>query len=517
MPETATAVASAPPAHFYVPEGARFTIADEIADLMVDLGYQVEEPERLACRALYAQQANGDWIGLESGIAAGRQNIKTATMVAGAIHDLWVQDVPKVNWTAHEFKTSTLTFQDEFKRLVEEHSWLSRRVKKIRESHVSMGIDLVNGAKLNFLARSKRSGRGMGTHRLYGDEALFWTDMQLGAIVPTMSARRNAHLVHGGSPGMLASEPWRNLRDRGRSRLDPYLGWIEWGSERKPCLREDCTHAPGSDGCQLDDEHVWWLGNPALDRRITRDYVRQERLSLPVAEFMRERCAWWEDPPNASTRPRIIDMERWAELATETIVADGARVAVGIDKSWDRKRTWVATAAKLPDERIVVQVVNPTRIPKADPDASQERAYPAGDGWVKERLKQLREKWNPVASGAQDGNVPVASVAEDLKGTEDFDGWFRILTFQELGMAYGTFLEAVKAGTVVHIGQQQLTGAIDAAVERKLGEVTVPDRLNSEMDIAPLIAVIEAHHLLLTVEPAPKPEAYVPYRIRRRR
>jgi hypothetical protein len=55
-----------------VPDGAVFTIADEIADLMTDLGYQVDEPERLACRALYAQKADGDWIGLESGIVCAR-------------------------------------------------------------------------------------------------------------------------------------------------------------------------------------------------------------------------------------------------------------------------------------------------------------------------------------------------------------------------------------------------------------------------------------------------------------
>ena len=72
MRADATTAVSAPPSHFYVPDGAVFTIADEIADLMTDLGYQVDEPERLACRALYAQKADGDWIGLESGIVCAR-------------------------------------------------------------------------------------------------------------------------------------------------------------------------------------------------------------------------------------------------------------------------------------------------------------------------------------------------------------------------------------------------------------------------------------------------------------
>ena len=143
------------PRFWYVPDGAVFTIADEIADFMEDLGFQVDEPERLACRALYATDRTGDWIGLESCVISARQNIKTTVMLAGAMYDTFVEGIAPVNWTAHEFKTSSATFT-EMQNLIESHSWLSREVKRIRTANGKEGFDLTNGASLNVLARTKK-------------------------------------------------------------------------------------------------------------------------------------------------------------------------------------------------------------------------------------------------------------------------------------------------------------------------------------------------------------------------
>jgi hypothetical protein len=458
-----------------VPDGAVFTIADEIADLMVDLGYQVDEPEKLACRALYAQKADGDWIGLESGIVCGRQNIKTTVMLAGAIHDLFVQDVPKVNWTAHEFKTSTETF-GEFRRLIDSHSWLSRRVKRIRESNGKEGVDLHSGARLNILARSKRSGRGMASGRLYGDEALFWTDQQLGAIVPTMSAQKNAHLVHGSSPGMLLSAALRRLRGRGRSMADPYLGWIEWGSPVRPCAREDCAHRPGTAGCQLDDEQSWWLANPALDRRITRDYVRQERLAMPVEEFARERMGWWEDPLEEDDAGPY-DVEGYdACLDEDAALPDGATVVFTLDMSWDRSMVHVAVAGFLepgvPYTREIARM-SPSDLP----------------GWLPSRIR----RWAPLAIGLQGGSSPAASLQPDLAeaGVD-----VRLLNGAEIAAACGRLKDMIADRSFKHPDEPQIQAAIQRVVVRSLGDGWVIDRKKSPVDVAGLVAEAEALWLL---------------------
>ena len=495
MPAADTTEVSAPPSYFHVPDGAVFTLADEIADVMAALGYTVELPERQVCRALYPQQANGDWAGLESGIAGPRQNIKTTAMIGGAVHDLWVQDVPKVNWTAHEFKTSTETF-GEFKRLIETHSWLSRRVKRIRESNGKEGIDLHSGAKLNILARTKRSGRGMGAGRLYGDEALFWTDMQLGAIVPTMSAQRNAHLVHGGSPGMLQSAPWRRLRDRGRSGVDPYLGWIEWGSERRRCVREDCTHEVGIKGCQLDNEDNWWHANPALDRRITRVYVRQERLTLPVVEFMRERMGWWEDPPDEDALT-WVDMDVWDGWRDPESRVQPGRLAFGVDTSADRQWTWIAiagwNAAALP--HVELMAVN------------------RGQDWVSSWLAPRLESRKPLGVGIQGGKSPASTLIEPLQN--EYGDVIQSLNGVDTARGGMALYDAITDTGIAHIGQEQLTLALRKAVSSEI-DPGLLDRYKSRADIAPAIACANALHILLTApEPEPEPQTYAPRRLRR--
>ena len=495
MPVDIATGLSAPPSEFYVPDGSVFTLADEIADLMVDLGYEVAEPERLVCHALYAQKPNGLWAGVESGVVTARQNVKTTAMLSGAIHDLWVQDVPKVNWTAHEFKTSTETF-GEFKRLVDTYPWLSRRVKQIRESNGKEGIDLHSGAKLNILARTKRSGRGMGAGRLYGDEALFWTDMQLGAIVPTMSAQRNAHLVHGSSPGLLTSAPLRRLRDRGRSGVDPYLGWVEWGTERRPCLRADCTHQVGSVGCQLDNEDNWWMGNPALDRRISRDYVRQERLTLPVAEFMRERMGWWEDPPPVD-ESGPFDMGKWAErFDASSRIPDGTRVVFAADTSWDRQTSWVSIAG-----------LNAAGVPHGE---VIETGY--GQDWVVPWLKERVAVWKTAGIGLQGGNAPSSSLLAPLR-KEFGDKLVVEFTGVDMTRACGAFFDAVDKGPLAHPDQEQVDDAMRQAAPRLLGDGWVLDRKESPIDIANLVSLVEALYLLQTA-PEPPQESFIPRRLR---
>lgn len=485
------------PRFWYVPDGAVFTIADEIADFMEDLGFQVDEPERLACRALYATDRTGDWIGLESCVISARQNIKTTVMLAGAMYDTFVDGVAPVNWTAHEFKTSSATFT-EMQNLIESHSWLSREVKRIRTANGKEGFDLTNGASLNVLARTKKSGRGMAAPRLYGDEGLFWTAQQLGALVPTMSAQVNPHLVHGSSPGIPTSAPLRALRDRGRSGEDPYLGYVEWSSDRQPCLRVDCSHEPGSVGCQLDNEELWPHGNPALGRRITYEYIRQERLTLPVGEFMRERLAWWEDPPTA-VEGQVFPAEAWAErLDADSVVPDDAPVAFVVDTSWDRQTSWISVAGLRPDGQVHVQVV----------------AQNFGTDWVVPWLSERKTRRTITAVGLQGSGAPVSSLLEPLKEKLGED-LVKPLSVQELGRASGMFYDAVLKGGVVHIGQEQLDSAIRQLAIRPIGDSWVPDRKASPVDIAPLVAGIEAMYLLLTTPEPAKPEAYAPRRLRR--
>lgn len=481
-----TALLASPPTHFYVPEGARFTLADEICDLMSDVGYQVDEPERLATRALFPQKANGDWIGLDSGIVAPRQNLKTAIEIGGALHDTFVQGVD-VAWTAHEFKTSSEAFRD-FQAVIEGNDWLAAEVLNVRTSHGFEGFDLRNGARLDVIARTGKSGRGMARARLYLDEALFLTPKIMGAIVPTMSAMPNAHMVVGSSPGLPTSGVLREMRDRGRSGNDPNLGWIEWSQERGQCASADCSHRPGTPGCWLDDLEAVIRVNPAAGRRISLDYLPQERLTLSgaIAEYLRERMGVWEDPPLEAGENGPFPVDKWEErLDLTSRIPDGARLALAVDTSWDRQTTWISVCG-----------VNSAGIPHVEIVATNY-GQDWVEGWITERLPVLK----PIAIGLQSGNSPVSSLLEKLQAR--FGEVITPMSGQDLARSCGSFYDAVDKGPLAHPAQEQLDDAVRLAAIRTMGDSWLLDRKASSYDIAGLVAAVEAHYLLLTT-PEPK-------------
>jgi hypothetical protein len=57
---------------------------------------------------------------------------------------------------------------------------------------------------------------------------------------------------------------------------------------------------------------------------------------------------------------------------------------------------------------------------------------------------------------------------------------------------------------LTHIGQEQLDAAVAKVVIRPAGESWVPDRKQSPVDVAPLVAAMEALYLLLTTPPRKK-------------
>src|SRR2546423_15374516 len=72
--------------------------------------------------------------------------------------------------SAHEFKTA----QEAFRRVlgwIESKDHLRKRVKRIRTSHGEEGIELIDGARLRFVARATGSGRGCAGHCAVRGEA----------------------------------------------------------------------------------------------------------------------------------------------------------------------------------------------------------------------------------------------------------------------------------------------------------------------------------------------------------
>lgn len=468
--------AETPPQFFYIPDGARFTLAEEVVDLMEAIGYQVRPEERLAACALFPQRDDGDWIGLDSGVVCPRQNLKTATGIAGAIHDTFVQGIT-VAWTAHEFKTSTAAFRD-LQAIIEGHSWLSSEVLKVRTGSVDPGFELRNGARLDIIARTGKSGRGMARPRLYLDEGLYLSGQMMGAIVPTMSAMQNAHMVVMSSPGLFESDILRGYRKRGRSQSDPNLGWIEWSQEQGDCASPECDHSVEADGCWLDSLEAVMRVNPAAPRRISLDYIAQERRILASApqEYLRERMGVWSDPP-AEGSGNVFPAEAWTGCRdTASAIADDVPVAWGVDVSFARSAAHVVAFGTGPDglpHGVLRHTCNPSDVVAYLATATAERPS--------------------LGVALQANGAPVSSLLPDME---------RVLSVPVVGIAgadlpkaCGLAYDAVTSRTVRHRGQSQIDRAVAAAEARSLSDGWALDRKRSRVDIAPLVAWVHAYWL----------------------
>lgn len=468
------------PTYLWIPEGARFDAADEAADLARALGDQVDEPEEAALRVLLGEDARGRRIALESGLFCGRQNVKTWAGQRMVIYRGWVHNLKRIVWTAHLYKTTQDTFS-ELLNLIEAHEWLEQQVLGVSRGNGEEGISLRNGCRIDFVARSQKSARGWAADEVVADEGLYLTPAMIGAVFPTLSSRPDPHFTHLSSPGLPSSEVIRSVRDRGRAGGDRSLSYGEWTSERGRCEPTDCSHKPDTPGCQLDDLDKVRQANPAHPRRISLDYIRSERRALPVAEYMRERLGWWEDPPTLE-ESSVIPAEAWAACLDDSYAPDGAHVAFAVDLSWDRSTAWIMVATQRTDGRTHIEYVTSG----------------FGTDWIVEDLRARVQRRRPVAVGLQASGAPVSSLVEPLR--QEFGELVKPLPVQDLARACGAFHDAVLQGRMTHLGDPRLTEPAKLAAIRPMSESWVWDRKASPIDVAPLVAATEALYLLQTKE-----------------
>lgn len=467
------------PAQLWVPDRVG-SYGDEAVDLMDLAGRTLDPEQALAVDAMLSYGRGGKWTALESAVIEARQNGKTGgVLVPVVLFDLFLNPpADRVVWTAHLFRTSRDAFND-FVKLIDGCDYLSRRVKKISYAHGEEIIELHSGATLEFLARSKGGGRGLGGKRLIMDEALYLSAESMGALIPTLAARSitgDPQINYGSSAGVDTSDHLIGLRRRGVRGDDPSLVWVEWGSgldwDDMPCRQGlRCRHLVGTPGCALDDESLWPLANHAIGKRISWDYVRSERRALPPEEFGRERLGIW--PRDVVDGRWSVIPERWWATAEQEGAAPDGPPAIAVDVTPDRSTACIGAAAvRVGGGRLV--------------DVFEHRPG-GGVRWVLPVLRELDEKYKPLvmvvndkalADEAEDAGLTVhrASAGDVAAGAAAlFDG----------------VAGADDAGRdVKHKGRPELTAAAAGATTRTIAGTRswAWDRSDTGVDISPLVA-----------------------------
>ena len=443
--------------------------ADEACDFARALGFTLDPEQELALQACLAEKPNGKWAAFEAAIIAGRQNLKTFLFEVDAFSDLYLGFGSELLvWTAHEFSTAMEAFRD-CKQIIESHDFLSRRVKKVNEANGEEGIEFrfPSGTKrLRFKARTKTGGRGLTGDKTYLDEAFALQPAHMGSLMPTMSAKTltgNPRIYYGSSAGKLESSVLRTIRDRGRSGGDPTLVYVEWCAPEGGCSLERCDHRVGSVGCALDDIEKVRLANPALDRRIDREWIGTERRTMTPVEFARERLGWWEDPIEAKAG---LPLDAWFECRDRrSQVAEVRAFAYAVGGESDPWAS-IGVCGTRADGLDHVEVVE----------------YRPGTDWLAERVAEIKSDYGkPVFRLAKGPTSVVRDEVEDA-GVDGVD-----VSADEYAQACGLFVDRVVRRACRHLGQAELDMSIKGAARVSYGDSFRWSQRTSRVEISPLV------------------------------
>lgn len=449
----------------------------EAIELAAHAGLILDEWQQNALRIGLGEHPDGSWAAFEVAVNVPRQNGKGGIIEARELAGLFLLGERLILHSAHEFKTSIEAFR-RIVALVTNCDSLRKRVKAIRRTTGEEAIELLNGQRLRFLARSGGSGRGFTGNCNILDEDMILGDDAMGALMPTMAAVKDPQVWYFGSAGIgTPSQQLARLRRRAllaleRGEPDPSLAYMEWSID--PHVREcppDCTD---------HDDPLSPLSvakaNPALGYRLTLEHTERERLTMSDEIFARERLGVGDYPSDGEDTWRVIDEDVWRALGDGTsTLADP--VAFALDTTPERSHTAICAAGANGDS---------THVEVAD--------HRPGTGWAPQRLAEMVVRWKPCAVVIDEGGPAgslIPAVRKELKDvglTEDeIDALLVIPKTRQVAAAAGQFFDGVAEGRIVHRNEPLMATALAGADKRPIGDGWGWARRGVSVDISPLV------------------------------
>jgi hypothetical protein len=466
----------------------------EAYELAESAGLLLDPWQRLCLEYSLGERPNGRWSAFEVGLIVPRQNGKGSVLEARELFGLFLGGEKLIIHTSHLFSTSLEHFR-RLKGLIENTPDLQRQMKPGQSGGFSTPtgsamIELRNGARLIFKARTKGSGRGLSGDLVVLDEAYELDEFQTEALMPTLLARPNPQLWYTSSP-VLDTEtgvPLTTMRKRGMKGTDPTLCYLEWSAA-----------AEGAEQIQraLDDPQARAQANPALGmprpNAPTAEKLDGLRQSMSNAGFAREILCIW--PVAAGADWQVVSEADWlASTDDESTALDPVSFAIYVRP--DRESTCIAAAGQRADGDLHMTIIE----------------LGPRTGWVPARAVELVRRWKPCRlvidrSGA--GASMIIEVDEALKKAK-LDLRVTPMNTPEAGAAYGMVYDAltrtgdVPAWRLWHRSDQRLDDAMKCAVTRSLGrEGTTWDVIMADGNLAPVATATQAVWGFVTRPPEP--------------
>ena len=418
-------------------------------DFGASFGIALDPWQRLVMDDWLALDDRGKWACSTCGLSVPRQNGKTALVkVRVMLGIFWLGET--ILFTCHEVRTSRQVF-DSLADILNpngEYPELAAQVQYIKRSNGYEEIKVADwldedgewhrGGKLLFSSRSKGASRGFTADVVVADEAMYMTDEQVAALVPTMASALGGDMQFimlgtPPSPGDCGTV-FENTRKAALAG-EKGISWCEWGAK------------------EIGDIHDWDRiaeYNPSLGTRLMRKAVESELAVMSPDTFARERLGWWSD--KTRTFERVIDPADWNACKVDNPSRDGI-VVYAVKFSPDGAVGTMAACHKPEDGAPFVYVV-------------ESRSMSGGLGWFADTLAANHGK---AAQIVIDGQSNAQALTERLlEARVPSKAIIRPKT-ADVAAASSMLVNAVKERAVCHYGQPALDASATETARRPIG------------------------------------------------
>ena len=296
----------------------------------------------LAC--WIAEDDDGRYVHQTCGLLVPRQNGKTEDIEGRIAYGLLFANGGQgeiIAYSAHRVDSTLVMFE----RLLDlfgdnrkpPEDWKHPELHDLVASEVftngHQAIELKNGAKVAFSARSTGARRAFTADVQIYDEAGFLTDDQLSASKSTVSSapHGNPQTIYAGTPPSehgIYAEPFSRVRSNAMARMGGTC-WHEWSVE-------------DMDPRMLSDRNVWAETNPSLGANLLWSAVESELADMSPEKFAIERLCWWPETASA----QAFNPRKWEASASDGPADEEiAKTAVGVKFAPDGLQVCASIAA----------------------------------------------------------------------------------------------------------------------------------------------------------------------------
>lgn len=440
-------------------------------------GKTLDPAQRLAVELMMAETADGRWAARTTGRCEPRQNGKGDEV---EVVESWglVQRAEWIVHTAHEIPTAKSAHR-RLVGLLEGHRDLRRLVKQVRYANGDQSIEMTNGGIVVYRTRTAGGGRGLDDiSRIVVDEAQHAQPEHLAASQPILAANPNPQTNFVGTGGIeRVSDWWWSIRLRALKGEGGDFAYLEHSAEGVELNQDGHVLSTPPDP---EDREAWHRANPALGDRIEEEFLEEELRILGPELFAREHLCVWDPYPN--TEGGFLPVEEWEKLVIDESEVELSALSFGLSAS--EHSAAFASAGRLPNGDLYVDTVRDGRL------------YESED-WVLDYAQDLfGRKHQPIRvhPNSVEGGF-VRPLREAGVKVEE-------VTARQYQQACAEVLDAIKNGTIRHLGQSNLNRAVRAVQRRDVGKEGGWVWADSQVDLT----MLKAATLALTgVTVAPKP------------